>query len=80
MDNFEKTIYPINPVPYEYGFRLYKIDNYYIRLVTRTDVYDLYLDENFDIKYKSINQKFNGYNSYWNLFSYHNNIVIIYNR
>ena len=60
MDNFEKTIYPINPVPYEYGFRLYKIDNYYIRLVTRTDVYDLYLDENFDIKYKSINQKFNG--------------------
>ena len=76
-NNFEKNII-IAQVPYEYGFRLYKLDNYYLRLVLRTGVYDIYLNSNFDIIANNVNNKLRTYNSYWNLFTYHNNRVITY--
>ena len=76
MNSFEKQITPIPKVPYEYGFKLYKMDDYYIRLVLRTGVYDLHLDDNFNIICQNVNTNLKNYNSYWNLFAYHNNIVI----
>lgn len=76
-NNFEKNII-IAQVPYEYGFRLYKLDNYYLRLVLRTGVYDIKLNSNFDIISNNVNNKLRSYNSYWNLFTYHNNRVITY--
>ena len=76
MDSFEKQIFPIEPVPYQYGFKLHKTDDYYIRLVLRTGAYDLHLDDNFNIICQNVNTNLKNYNSYWNLFAYHNNIVI----
>ena len=76
-NNFDKNII-IDQVPYEYGFRIYKLDNYFLRLVLRTGVYDIYLNSNFDIIANNVNSKLRTYNSYWNLFTYHNNKVVTY--
>ena len=76
-ENFENTIL-IDQTPYEFGFRLYKLDNYYLRLVLRTGVYDINLNSNFEIISKRVNSNFRVYNSYWNLFTYHNNVIVTY--
>ena len=49
MDDLEK-IKKIPELGIEHGFRLYKIDNYNLRLVLRIRLYDVYLDSNFDIQ------------------------------
>ena len=76
-ENFENTIV-IAQTPYEFGFRLYKLDNYYLRLVLRTGVYDINLNSNFEIISKNVDSNFRKYNSYWNLFTYHNNVIVTY--
>jgi len=76
MDNLEKIkIIPEKGI--EHGFRLYKIDNYYLRLVLRDKLYDVYLDSNFDIQIEK-KSNFVKFESIMKLFSYNNNFVMTY--
>ena len=62
----------------ENGFRLYKIDDYNLRLVLRNKIIDIYLDSNFDIQKKIISSNLIYFESLRHLFSYNNNFVITY--
>ena len=77
-DNFEKTKEVDKSFIIEFGFRLYKVDNYNLKLVLRNTVYDVYLDSTFEIKSNKVSNYLKSYESVWNLFSYHNNVVIEY--
>ena len=60
----------------EIGFRLYKLDKYYLRLVLRKKIYDLYFNSNFQIKKIAANANLTNYESFPHIFSYSNNYVI----
>lgn len=57
----------------EFGFRVYYYDKYYIRCVLRKKMYDLYLNENFEIK--KVTVEINNFESFPRLFAYSNNFV-----
>ena len=77
MENFEQSRI-VAQSSQENGFRLYKTTDYYLRLVLRKGVYDVYLNNNFEIISKSVNSNLKSYNSLKHLFSYNNNIVITF--
>ena len=72
MDNFEKftSLYSSKG---EIGFRLYKLDKYYLRLVLRKAMYDLYLDSSFNIKKSTVS--FSSYESFAKLLAYSHNFL-----
>ena len=72
LENDEKEI---KKSVQEFGFRLYYLDKYYIRCVTRQFIYDIYLDKEFIIKKYTGNSNLTSYESFYNLFLYHNNFV-----
>lgn len=57
----------------EYGFRLYYYDKYNVRCVLRKNIYDLYLNSNFEIKKRTVN--INNFESFPRLFTYSNNFA-----
>ena len=59
----------------EIGFRLHKIDNYYLRCVLRKTNFDLYIDSNYKIKKINGNSNLTSYESYPHLIAYSNNFV-----
>jgi len=63
----------IDKSSFEFGFRVYYYDKYYIRCVLRKKMYDLYLNENFEIKKVTVN--INNFESFPRLFAYSNNFV-----
>ena len=77
MNDLEKQITTFKS-PIESGFRLYKIDNYNLRLVLRNRIIDIYLDSSFDIQINIISSKSISFESRWDLFSYNNNFVMTY--
>ena len=77
MTALEKKINVFNSV-IESGFRLYKIDNYNLRLVIRNKIIDIYLDSNFDIQIEIKSSNLINFESRWELFSYNNNFVMTY--
>lgn len=58
----------------EFGFRLYYLDKYYIRLVTRQFIYNLYFKDNTIKKYNG-NTNLTSYESFYYLYFYNNNFV-----
>ena len=78
MNGLEKQIEVLNS-PIESGFRLFKIDNYNLRLVLRNKIVDIYLDSNFYIQINIISKSSISFESFWHLFSYSNNFVMTYN-
>jgi hypothetical protein len=75
MNDIEKKINAFES-RVENGFRLYKIDNYNLRLVLRNKIIDIYLDSNLDIQIKIISSNLISFESLWGLFSYNNNFVM----
>jgi len=59
----------------EIGFRLHKIDNYYLRCVLRKTSFDLYIDSNYNIKKINGNSNLTSYESFPHLIAYSNNFV-----
>ena len=78
MNGLEKEIIAFEKKNIENGFRLYKIDNYNLRLVLRNKIIDIYLDSNFDIQIKALSSNLISFESLWHLFSYNNNFVMTY--
>ena len=78
MNNFERQMIACRAW-IESGFRLYKIDDYNLRLVLRNKIIDIYLDSNLDIQKKEISSKLISFESLKHLFSYNNNFVITFN-
>ena len=60
----------------EIGFKLYKLDKYYLRLVLRKKIYDLYFDSSFGLNKREANKNLTNFESFFYLFSYSNNFVL----
>ena len=59
----------------EIGFRLYKIDNYYLRCVLRKKIFDLYINSNYEVQKIDVNKNLTSYETFPTLFSYNNNFI-----
>ena len=62
----------------ENGFRLYKVNDYNLRLVLRNKVYNVNLDSSFNIICEKTSSNLKSYNSFYHLFAYNNNMVLTF--
>ena len=75
MTDFQSNI-KIYQSSVEIGFRLYKLDKYYLRIVLRKKIYDLYFDSSFGLNKSEANKNLTNFELFAHLFSYSNNYVI----